>query len=135
MRRSDGRKSAKGRGKINGEEFQYGGVARRHPLWPWHHRVADEQLAPTAVVQLPDGQILSAFDISFVNADNRTLAVAASRVVGSGGAFGTIIIANTDSNVVTKELGVGEFVGDCSVAPARDTMSGPKRRDRHREGA
>jgi hypothetical protein len=44
---------------------------------------ADEQFAPTAVVQLPDGQILSAFDISFVSAENRTLAVAASRVVAA----------------------------------------------------
>jgi hypothetical protein len=46
---------------------------------------ADEQFAPTAVVQLPDGQILSAFDISFVSAENRTLAVAASRVVAAAG--------------------------------------------------
>src|SRR2546428_11139246 len=28
--------------------------------------VADEQFAPTTVVQLPDSQIMSAFDISFV---------------------------------------------------------------------
>ena len=85
--------------------------------------VADEQFAPTAVVQLPNGQVLSAFDISFVS--DRTLAVSASRVVGSGGAFGTVIVADTNTNVVTKELGVGQFVGDCSVPPARDTMSGP----------
>ena len=84
---------------------------------------ADEQFAPTAVVQLPDGQVLSAFDISFVS--GRTLAVAASRVVGSGGAFGTVIIANTESNVVTQEIGSGIFVGDCSVPPARDEISGP----------
>lgn len=88
--------------------------------------VADEQFAPTAVVQLPDGQILSAFDISFVSANNRTLAVAASRVVGSNGTFGTVIVADTDTNLVTTELGSnGVFVGDCSVPPARDTMSGP----------
>jgi hypothetical protein len=41
-------------------------------------------------------------------------------VVGSGGAFGTVIVANTDRNVITTELAVGEFVGDCSVPPARD---------------
>jgi hypothetical protein len=87
--------------------------------------VADEQFAPTGVVQLPGGQILSAFDISFVSADNHTLAVSGSRVVGSGGAFGTVIVADTDTNSVTNELGIGEFVGDCSVPPARDTMSGP----------
>jgi hypothetical protein len=88
--------------------------------------VADEQFAPTAVVQLPDGQILSAFDISFVGAENHTLAVAASRVIGSGGAFGTVIIVNTALNLVTKELiPTGGFVGDCSVPPARNTYSGP----------
>jgi hypothetical protein len=88
--------------------------------------VADEQFTPTGVVQLPDGQILSAFDISFVSAENRRLAVAASRVVGSGGAFGTVIIVNTDINLVTKELiPPGGFVGDCTVPPARNTYSGP----------
>jgi hypothetical protein len=86
---------------------------------------ADEQFIPYQVVQLPDGQILSAFDISFVDAASRTLAVAASRVVGSGGPFGTVIIVNTDDNVVTKELGIGSFVGDCSTPPARDEISGP----------
>jgi hypothetical protein len=84
---------------------------------------ADEQFAPTTVVQLPDGQVLAAFDISFVS--GRTLAIAASRVVGSGGAVGTVIIADTESNVVTQEIGSGTFVGDCSVPPARDEISGP----------
>ena len=99
-------------------------------LAPWLLAVptfaVDEQFAPTGIVQLPDAQILSAFDISFVDPATRTLAVAASRVVGSGGAFGTVIIVNTDKNVVTKELvPPGGFVGDCSVPPARDTISGP----------
>jgi Tripartite tricarboxylate transporter family receptor len=40
-----------------------------------------------------DAQILSAFDISFVSAQNRSLAVAASRIVGSGEPFGVVIIA------------------------------------------
>jgi hypothetical protein len=84
---------------------------------------ADEQFAPTAVVSLPDGQTLSAFDISFVDPKTHTLAVAAARVVGSGGAFGTVIIVNTELNLVTKEL--TGFVGDCSTPPARDTFSGP----------
>jgi hypothetical protein len=86
---------------------------------------ADEQFIPYQAVQLPDAQVLSAFDISFVDAASRTLAVAASRVVGSGGAFGTVIIVNTDDNVVTKELGIGSFVGDCSTPPNRDEISGP----------
>jgi hypothetical protein len=85
---------------------------------------------------------LSAFDISFVSAQNRSLAVSASRVIGSSGIpFGTVIIANTDSNLVTKELGLcplaspvlcsGQaagtsiFVGDCSIPPNRDDISGP----------
>jgi hypothetical protein len=87
---------------------------------------ADEKFAPTAIVQLPDAQILSAFDISFVSPENHTYALAASRVVGSGGPFGTVIIVNTELNLVTKELiPTGGFVGDCSVPPARNSYSGP----------
>ena len=88
--------------------------------------VADEQFAPTTIVQLPDTQILSAFDISFVEKGSHTYALAASRVVGGGGALGTIIIVNTGLNLVTKELhSTPAFVGDCSVPPGRDTISGP----------
>jgi len=88
--------------------------------------VADEQFAPTTIVQLPNSQILSAFDISFVEAKSHTFALAASRVVGSGGPFGTIIIVDTRQNLVTKELrATPPFVGDCSVPPNRDTFSGP----------
>src|SRR5215471_1010948 len=87
---------------------------------------ADEQFAPTTIVQLPDTQILSAFDISFVEKGSHTYALAASRVVGSGGALGTVIIVNTERNLVSKELQSSPaFVGDCSVPPARDTISGP----------
>ena len=69
---------------------------------------------------------MSAFDISFVEAKSRTLAVAASRVVGSGGAFGTVIIVNTALNLVTKELtATPPFIGDCTTPPARNTYSGP----------
>src|SRR5260370_679496 len=88
--------------------------------------VADEQFAPTAVVQLPDAQILSAFDISFVDRKSHTLAIASSRVVGSGGPFGTVVIVNTETNLVTKELiATPAFVGDCTVPPVRNTFSGP----------
>jgi hypothetical protein len=88
--------------------------------------VADEQFAPTTIVPLPNAQILSAFDISFVEAGSHTLALAASRVVDSRGVFGTIIIVDTRQNVVTKELLASPpFVGDCSVPPKRDTISGP----------
>src|SRR5260370_42474980 len=66
--------------------------------------VADEQFGQTTIVQLPDTQILSAFDISFVEPKSHTFALASSRVVGSGGAFGTIIIVNTRDTLVTKEL-------------------------------
>jgi hypothetical protein len=89
--------------------------------------VADEQFAPTAVVQLPDAQILSAFDISFVDPKTHTLAIASSRVVPSSGVpFGTVIIVNTQENLVTKELRANPpFIGDCTVPPVRNTFSGP----------
>jgi len=88
--------------------------------------VADEQFKPTTIVQLPDAQILSAFDISFVDPSSRTYALAASRVIGSGGTFGTVIIVSTGLELVTKELiPTPPFVGDCTVPPARNTYSGP----------
>jgi len=88
--------------------------------------VADEQFAPTTVVQLPDAQTLSAFDISFVEPNSHIFALAASRVVGSGGPFGTVIIVDTRLNLVTKELmATPAFVGDCTVPPIRNTYSGP----------
>src|SRR5260370_34597634 len=78
--------------------------------------VADEQFAPTTIVQLPDTQILSAFDISFVDPKTHTFAIASSRVVGSGGAFGTIIIVNTRQNLITKALhATPPVVSDCTV--------------------
>jgi len=87
--------------------------------------LADEQFAPTAVVQLPLAETLSSFDISFVENGSHTLAVAASRVTGSGGNPGEIIIVNTDRNLVTKELQANAwFVGGCSF-PGRNTISGP----------
>lgn len=93
---------------------------------PMTPSAADEQFAPTAVVQLPDAQTLSAFDISFVDPKTHTLAIASSRVVGSGGAFGTVIIVNTELNLVTKELRANPpFIGDCTVPPVRNTYSGP----------
>src|SRR5260370_3656154 len=88
--------------------------------------VADEQFAPTAVVQLPDAQILSAFDISFVDPKSHTLAIASSRVVGSGGPFGTVVIVNTETNLVTKELiPTPPSAGDSTFPPPKKTFSGP----------
>jgi hypothetical protein len=86
---------------------------------------ADEQFIPYQAVQLPDAGVLGAFDISFVNPALRTLAVAASRVVDSRGPFGTVVIVNTDDNVVTKELIPDPpFAGACSF-PARNAVTGP----------
>ena len=65
---------------------------------------ADEQFSLTGIVKMPDAQELFSFDISFVDPTSRTLAIAASRVVGSGGPFGTVIIVNPDENVVIAEL-------------------------------
>ena len=86
---------------------------------------ADEQFIPYQAVQLPDTGVLGAFDISFVNPALRTLAVAASRVVDSRGPFGTVVIVDTDLNLVTKELIPDPpFAGACSF-PARNTVTGP----------
>src|SRR5579859_3825640 len=80
---------------------------------------ADEQFTATTVVQLPNGETLSAFDISFVDPKSHTYALAASRVIGGGGSVGEIIIVDTQTNLVTKELkATPSFVGDCSVPPA-----------------
>jgi hypothetical protein len=84
---------------------------------------ADEQFIPYQAVQLPDAQVLSAFDISFVDAASRTYVLSGSRIVGSGGTFGAVIVVNTDLNLVTKEL--TGFVGDCTTPPNRNNWSGP----------
>jgi len=85
--------------------------------------VADEQFALKRIVQLPDSENLSAFDISFVH--KHIYALAASRVAGSSGNVGEVIIVNTQKNVVTKELhSTPSFVGNCSF-PNRDEFSGP----------
>ena len=93
--------------------------------------VADEQFAAKTIVNLPDGQNLGAFDISWVEHGSHILAVAASRVVGSAGplpgnVFGEVLIVDTNLNLVTKELksAASPFAGACSF-PARNTVSGP----------
>jgi hypothetical protein len=87
----------------------------------------DEKFALTGIVQLPGLQELYSFDISFVNPQANALAIAASRVVGSGGNFGTIIIINPSENVVSAELQASPpFVGNCNPSPAvRVNWSGP----------
>jgi hypothetical protein len=86
---------------------------------------ADELFIPYQPVSLPNNGVLAAFDISFVKPKLRTLAVAASRVVDTRGPFGTVIIVNTDDNIVTKELIPNPpFAGACSF-PARNTVTGP----------
>jgi hypothetical protein len=86
---------------------------------------ADELFTPYQSVQLPNTGALEAFDISFVRSKLRTLAVAASRVVDTRGPFGTVIIVDTDNNIVTKELIPDPpFAGACSF-PARNTVTGP----------
>jgi hypothetical protein len=86
---------------------------------------ADELFIPYQAVQLPDAGVLGAFDISFVDPASRTLAVAVSRAVDSRGPFGTVVIVNTNDNVVTKELIPDPpFAGACSF-PGRNTVGGP----------
>jgi hypothetical protein len=86
---------------------------------------AQEDFIPFQAVQLPDAGTLEAFDISFVNPALRTYALAASRVVDSRGPFATVVIVDTDLNVVTRELMPDPpFAGACSF-PARNTVTGP----------
>ena len=86
---------------------------------------ADEQFSVTTIVPLPHSEILSAFDISWVDKTSHTLAVAASRVTGSGGNVAEIIIVDTQKNIVTKQLQANPpFAGACSF-PGRNTISGP----------
>ena len=86
---------------------------------------ADEQFKVTTIVPLPHAETLSAFDISFVDKTSHTYALAASRVTGSGGNVGEVIIVDTQKNIVTKELhSTPPFVGNCSF-PNRDEYSGP----------
>jgi hypothetical protein len=86
---------------------------------------AQEDFIPFQAVQLPDGGTLEAFDISFVNPALRTYALAASRVVDSRGPFATVVVVDTDLNIVTKELIPDPpFAGACSF-PARNTVTGP----------
>jgi hypothetical protein len=86
---------------------------------------ADELFIPYQAVSLPNAGVLGAFDISFVNPKLRTLAVATSRVVDTRGPFGTVVIVNTDDNIVTKELIPDPpFAGACSF-PARNAVTGP----------
>jgi hypothetical protein len=83
-----------------------------------------ELFIPFQAVQLPDGGTLEAFDISLVNPALRTYALAASSVVDSRGPFGTVVVVDTDLNVVTKELIPDPpFAGACSF-PARNTVTG-----------
>jgi hypothetical protein len=86
---------------------------------------AQEDFIPFQAVQLPDAGTLEAFDISFVNPALHTYALAASRVVDSRGPFGTVVIVDTNLNIVTKELIPDPpFAGACSF-PARNTVTGP----------
>jgi hypothetical protein len=86
---------------------------------------AAQEFIPYQAVQLPDGGILEAFDISFVNPALHTYALAASRVVDSRGPFGTVVVVDTNLNVVTRELIPDPpFAGACSF-PARNTVTGP----------
>jgi hypothetical protein len=87
--------------------------------------LAAQEFIPYQAAQLPDGGILESFDISFVNPTLHTYALSASRVVDSRGPFGTVVIVDTNLNVVTRELIPDPpFAGACSF-PARNTVTGP----------
>jgi hypothetical protein len=75
---------------------------------------ADEALALQNVVTLPDGQVLRAFDISWVDPKLHTYALAASALtpaltppITGPASKPAIVIVDTLFNVVVKELGLG----------------------------
>jgi hypothetical protein len=87
----------------------------------------DEKFALSGIINLPGAQELFSFDISFVDPQAHALAIATSRVIGSGGPFGTVIVVNPDEDVVAAELQASPpFVGNCTPPPLpRGTFSGP----------
>ena len=83
----------------------------------------DEKFALTGIINLPGAQELFSFDISFVDPQAHALAIAASRVIGSGGPFGTVIVVNPDEDVVAAELQASPQL-ICNSKP--ETSSGSK---------
>src|SRR5205814_6122476 len=82
-------------------------------------KTADEQYTATTIVQLPDGQVLRSFDISFVDPNSHTYALAASALApppAIGPATNPrIVIVDTQLNVVTHEFNASPtFAGNCS---------------------
>ena len=93
-------------------------------------KTADEQYTATTIVQLPDGQVLRSFDISFVDPNSHTYALAVSATAPApavGPATNPrIVIVDTQTNVVIHEFNASPtFAGNCSIPPARDDYSGP----------
>jgi hypothetical protein len=88
---------------------------------------ADETYTLSHIINLPDGQQVRSFDISFVSVANHTysLALSGSTLTGLGPAAGpAIVVVDTDFDVVVNEF-TSFLSGACHVAPARDDFSGP----------
>jgi hypothetical protein len=88
------------------------------------------------IVQLPmlpgtsTPSILRSFDISFVDPNSRTYALAASALsdarTGPSSQPGIVTIdTKTNGMGIAKLLAVGKFAGSCSIPPVRDRISGP----------
>jgi hypothetical protein len=90
--------------------------------------LADETYTLKNIINMPDGQILGSFDISFVSPSNHTFALSVSRTnaSGLGSASGpAALIVDTQFNIVVKEIGTGVLTGACDIPPGRDDFSGP----------
>jgi hypothetical protein len=90
---------------------------------------SDETLSLKTVVPLQAGQVLRAFDISWVDPNRNTYALSASALNAGGlgpASNPEIIIVDTTSNKIVNEFNATPtFAGNCSFPPARDTFSGP----------
>jgi hypothetical protein len=72
--------------------------------------------------------VLRSFDISFVDPNSHTYALAASALFGSGTGPASqpgIVTYDTKNKGAANLLAVGQFAGSCSIPPARDHISGP----------
>jgi len=92
---------------------------------------ADETLSLKTVIPIKIGavtQVLRSFDISWVDATRHTYALAASSLNAAGlgpASDPAIVIVDTTTNAVTKELGANPktpFSGSCSIPPIEITF-------------
>src|SRR5580700_8803310 len=91
---------------------------------------ADETFKLKTIIQPSSGKVIRSFDISFVDPTTHTYALAVSATKPPP-AVGTatnpeILLVNTQTKAIIGEFNASPtFAGNCSIPPARDTISGP----------